>query len=270
MVSRRRVGEADAAVLDGGHIHWAPSFGDGQDWSYAARTDDAGRAIISINGLVVRIGDAVVLVDPNSFPPNEELPGLELVPGPPIEEVLAELELAASDITHVLISHVHADHYTAVAVDGELRFPQAEHVFPAADWPEEGSAVYGSAEALHVLGLARAAGRLRLVDGDTEIAPGVHALAAPGESDGHLVFRFDSAGASLYYLADLIHFVVEVEHPDWAPLRRPMETLAASRARVFADAAQRRATVVYTHAPFPGYGRIEERASGYVWLTEPG
>ncbi len=40
-----------------------------------------------------------------------------------------------SDVTHVLITHTHEDHFSGILGDPDgLRFPNALHVLPSADW----------------------------------------------------------------------------------------------------------------------------------------
>jgi hypothetical protein len=41
--------------------------------------------------------------------------------------------------------------------------------------------------------------------------------------------------------------------------------MRASRERLIAEAAGSNAVLVYTHAPFPGWGRIVSQANGYRW-----
>jgi hypothetical protein len=48
--------------------------------------------------------------------------------------------------------------------------------------------------------------------------------------------------------------------------------MRASRARLFAEAGRDRATLAFTHAPFPGWGRVIPTGAGYrwEWLAEEG
>jgi glyoxylase-like metal-dependent hydrolase (beta-lactamase superfamily II) len=195
-------------------------------------------------------------------------------------------------VTHVVITHAHRDHYwAALASDCATptsRFPNAIHVLPSADWslPRPGALLGlacgdrfdGLTEADFVarvqrfLGPVERDGRLRLVQGDVALTPSVTLVQSGGETDGHQVVRLRSDGAAFYYLGDLVHYPAELAEPDIGPTRLGPDQLAAlqaSRRRLFAEAADSSATCVATHFPFPGWGRITQRAPG-SWSWEPG
>jgi hypothetical protein len=100
---------------------------------------------------------------------------------------------------------------------------------------------------------------------EREIVPGITMIPAPGETPGHSIVRVRSAGQSFYYLGDLFHYACEVEHPDWMDPGRDPETMRRSRDQLMAEAAATHALVVFTHAPFPGWGRIVPTPTGYRW-----
>ena len=88
-------------------------------------------------------------------------------------------------------------------------------------------------------------------------------LHAPGETAGHAVVRLDAGGAWFYALGDLVHHACEVEHLDWASPWVDLGAMRASRERLLAEAAREKATVVFTHEPFPPWGRIVRAGAGY-------
>jgi glyoxylase-like metal-dependent hydrolase (beta-lactamase superfamily II) len=272
LVSIRRFATTEVAVVHSGSLYWNPHFADGQDWRPGAVQDAQGRAVLGINGMIAKTPDALVVIDPNSLGPEDSVATAELVAGPPIEAALAALDVDAGDVTHVVITHGHFDHFTALRQprDGTtLRFSNAEHLFPAADMPPEGATGRHIDDVRDVIGVVEAAGRLRLVSGDVDVAPGVTLLAAPGESPGHQVVRLHCGQDRVYYLGDLVHFPVEVDHLDWVALNgRDLPTLVKSRRRIFGDPGKCRGTFVFTHSQFPGWGSIDETDSG-GWSWRP-
>jgi glyoxylase-like metal-dependent hydrolase (beta-lactamase superfamily II) len=90
-------------------------------------------------------------------------------------------------------------------------------------------------------------------------------IPAPGETPGHSIVRVRSAGQSFYYLGDLFHYSCEVEHPEWMDPGRDPATMRHSRDQLMAEAASSHALLVFTHAPFPGWGSIVPTATGYRW-----
>jgi glyoxylase-like metal-dependent hydrolase (beta-lactamase superfamily II) len=253
-VVTRRYGATEVAVVRSGVMYWQPQFPPGSEWMEGVAIDAAGRAALSINGIVARTADAVVVVDPGSFaaPDDTASPG-------PVDAALATMGLHAGEVTHVLISHGHRDHFTGVLDPKDqtrLRFPAAEHFFPAADMPADGVTGGHIDDVRHVMGVVRARGRLELTSGDVAVTDDVWLLAAPGETPGHQVVRVTSEDAWLYYLADLVHFTAEVAHLDWVGHPCDNAILAASRRRVFADPGSSPATFLFAHSQFPGWGTI--------------
>jgi glyoxylase-like metal-dependent hydrolase (beta-lactamase superfamily II) len=272
--SSRRVGDATATAISLGVLYWAPQMqAPEEEWRRAMREADArGRIPCELTVVRIRLGAASILVDPGleepSSPHSEtmltEWEGMTLSPG--LQPALESIGVRPEDITHILLSHGHFDHYLAVTRerDGRQvpRFPNARIVVNRWEWegnPER------EREFVERLGAIGELGMLDLVDGDAEVAPGVTLLHAPGESPGHSIVRVASAGEYLYVVGDLFHHACEVEHLDWAPAERDLAAMRASRERLLADAVPQRATIVFTHAAFPPWGRIVEADGGYRW-----
>jgi glyoxylase-like metal-dependent hydrolase (beta-lactamase superfamily II) len=113
--------------------------------------------------------------------------------------------------------------------------------------------------------------RLRTVDSDAEVVPGIRALATPGHTPGHLSFLVWSEGASLLVMGDLAHHhALQIAHPDWSTCYDTQpEITAQSRRRIFAELAQSRMLAIGSHLPFPGLGHLRPEADGYAWVPLP-
>jgi len=92
----------------------------------------------------------------------------------PIGDALGAIGVDVEDVAAVILSHLHFDHCgQQAAVDAPVYVQAAEH---------EAAGVAGYT----VPGWATIPEhRLRLVDGDQEIAEGIHLLATPGHTPGH-------------------------------------------------------------------------------------
>jgi glyoxylase-like metal-dependent hydrolase (beta-lactamase superfamily II) len=277
-VASRRVGEATVTVVSEGTLVWLPRFGISEEESRRAmpEADAEGRLRLGLNLVHIRAGGASVIVDPGCDDPMsawqvefaQKWPGLTRSPG--LAAALPRIGEAAEMVSHVLITHVHADHFGGVAVERngtlEPRFPRARHVVGRRDWEDNPARGDSRSDLAVRLGLIERRGLLDLIDQEREVAPGVTVVPSPGETPGHFVVRLTSSGERFYYLGDLFHHSCEVEHVDWAPPNRDRAALRVSRDRLIADAAQTRALLVFAHDRFPAWGRIARKQDGgYRW-----
>ena len=279
----RLVGEAVVTVISDGILRTTPMIPWlGQPEAEARRAvpeaDAKGEMECGMNLVHVRVGEASILLDPGwgELSPTSWLVtdlGAERSPG--VQAGLSSLGIRAEDITHVLISHAHGDHYTGAVIEREgqhaPRYPRARYLLSRADWDGNPERETEGSELVTHLGALDQRGLLDLVEGDYEVVPGVTMIHSPGESPGHSIMRVQSAGASFFYLGDLFHHPCEIERPNWILFERTDEARRASetsRARLLAEAADLEAIAVFTHSPFPGWGRITRTATGYRWDYE--
>ena len=276
-ISSRRIGDATVTVISEGLLPWTPDL---QAPEVARRqampeADAQGQILLGLNLAHIRLGDASVLIDPGfDDPVSEQQRHFELIwPGatrsPGLQAALAQLEITPVEITHVVFSHAHDDHFAGATVAQDdrraARYPHARHLLGLGDWEGNPARLEpDSAVAVH-LGTLDRFGLLDVVDAEQEIAPGITMIPAPGESPGHSIVRVRSAGQTFYYLGDLFHHRCEVEHPDWVPSWCDQATLSATRARLISEAVAARAILVFTHEPFPAWGRILAMDGGVRW-----
>jgi glyoxylase-like metal-dependent hydrolase (beta-lactamase superfamily II) len=245
------------------------------EWRQGIDADAEGKVPIAVHVLLVQTGEATILIDaaldePGS-PWEESLktawPGSTRTPG--VVEGLAAVGVSREDITHIIITHVHFDHIIGLAAerDGRLvpRYPNARVLIGRGDW-EDVPEGHLSPEGKARIQVYEALGRLILIDGECEIVPGVTVIPAPGESPGHQAILVSSNGEELYAVGDLFHHWSEVEHLDWMVPWAGQDQMLAARRTVLDAAASSNALVVFTHEPFPPWGRISRDGSGgYRW-----
>jgi glyoxylase-like metal-dependent hydrolase (beta-lactamase superfamily II) len=227
-----------------------------------------------LNVVHVRIGDASIMVDtgvqdPSSRAGQEEAAKYGFTRTPGLIAGLATVGVRPEEITHVLITHAHGDHFVGAVVeqDGKMvpRFPNAHYFLNRADWEGNPDREQPDSELMTRLGPIDRLGRLELVDGDREIVPGVTMVHAPGESPGHSIVRVRSRDETFYALGDLFHHASLVEHPERGPDWQDRTQTRLSRERLIAEAVATQATLVFTHALFPPWGRVVSAGSGYRW-----
>jgi N-acyl homoserine lactone hydrolase len=212
---------------------------------------DDGRQI-PIQGYVVVSGEHVVLVDtgfPDAYYSDPDATGrrdgldgfgrlVSIGPHNRPEAQLALLGLAATDVTHVVITHGDIDH-----VGGMHDFPDAAIVISRREREAGPPRYHGDAQPPDWPADAR------LVDGDQELVPGLTLLPTPGHSPGHvsLLVRLRETGA-VVLACDAISRPAELQHRfnggawDERAARRSAEKLV-----VLVD--RERALLVYGHDP---------------------
>jgi glyoxylase-like metal-dependent hydrolase (beta-lactamase superfamily II) len=275
-ISSRRVGDATITIISEGTGIGSVNLPVPEaDWRQAIPEADAhGMISFGFNLAHIQLGDASILIDTGGI--DDPASGMaEMVASwfpsftasPGLYAGLSYLGTHAEAITHVLITHAHADHFAGIttmhADQRVARFPNAHHLIAQGDsmqsqeQPEE-----ALTRALRTI---EQFGHLEVIHDEQEIVPGVTMIPAPGETPGHSIVRVRSAGQSFYYLGDLFHYACEVEHPEWMDPGRDPATMRRSRDQLMAEAATSHALLVFTHAPFPGWGLIVSTATGYRW-----
>ncbi len=278
-VSSRQIGDATVTVINDGiiPIPVASVFPPPEaEWIRAHGETDADDRLNSGQMVIhIRLGDASILIDPAYDDPGSawnahfaaKWPGLTRTPG--MAAGLASIGVRPEEITHVLMTHAHDDHFAGVVVarDGrnDLRFPNARHLIGRADWEGNRRRDNPEHDLAARLGAVERQGLLDFVEGDREIVPGVTMVHAPGETPGHSIVRLDSGGARFYALGDLFHHPSEITQRDWASPWVDLPTMRASRERFLADAMSTDATIVFTHEHFPAWGRIVAAGDDYRW-----
>jgi glyoxylase-like metal-dependent hydrolase (beta-lactamase superfamily II) len=184
-------------------------------------------------------------------------------------------------IETVLLTHGHPDHIGGT-LDADQRpaFPNARYVLwrdewqfwtstsdptkvPVRDVLKDHVARWRSVAQHQLIPVEL---QLELLDRDTEVAPGVKALAAAGHTPGHLVVEVTSQGEQLMWTGDALLHPVTVSHPEWYGLvdLRP-EQAVATRLLLLARAADQDMLVHAAHFPWPGLGRVRRQNSGFRW-----
>lgn len=187
---------------------------------------------------------------------------------PDLIEQLAAIGIAPEQVDHVVLTHLHFDHYSGVARgQGGRRvpcFPRARHYVGRADWDAVAEALADPESLEHkTLGVIERHGLLQLVEGEVDLTDEISVLAAAGESPGHQIVRVRSRGQTLYCLGDLYHHPAEIEHPEWQVYWADADASRRSRQRLVAAALAEDAIVTAAHIDSPG--RLRAVADGATW-----
>jgi glyoxylase-like metal-dependent hydrolase (beta-lactamase superfamily II) len=188
-----------------------------------------------------------------------------------------------SDVETVVLTHAHPGHIGgAVSSAGRPTFLNARHILAEIEWDfwmTGRTDLRGLRVSLDVQDSMRATARrcphtLRFqaepIGGETEIAPGVRAIPAPGNTPGHLAILLSSEGQHLINAGDA---AVHPPHPGGTRLGNGFDQAAglavSTRRGLLERAVAESMHLMAFHFPFPSVGPVAARAEG-GWSWTPG
>lgn len=181
-------------------------------WNKKQQTDERHRFLMSLNLLLIRSPERNLLVDTGIgnrlsdrmkqiYSPDEFLVPISL----------SELGLKDTDITDVIMTHLHFDHaggvVTGLGDRDTLTFPRAIYWIQKTEWemakdPDDLNRAAYNFE--HQLSLLEHIGKVHLIEGNVEICSGVRTILTGGHSVGSQIIEVDADGGLHIYAGDII------------------------------------------------------------------
>jgi glyoxylase-like metal-dependent hydrolase (beta-lactamase superfamily II) len=161
---------------------------------------------------LVRNEERIVLVD-CGFDQEATLPAGYRVGAHPLE-LLDRLGVAPGDVDHVVLTHMHFDHIGNIGLFPRATFilARSEYAFwtgPLASRPHIG--VAGLPHEIAAVTQLEQAGRLRFVEGDEEIFPGMTVMPRRGHTPGQLLTSISTGRGRVVLASDASHLYEEME-----------------------------------------------------------
>jgi glyoxylase-like metal-dependent hydrolase (beta-lactamase superfamily II) len=240
------------------------------------RGQDAQEINLPYICLFIHTGRERVLVDTGIG-----MDGLGPTPGKLLPLLRAE-GIQPHEIGTVILSHGHSDHIGgSLNENGKPAFPNARYVTFREEWDFWMSgpslAELPVDESFKKMMLASVQknfpgvqAQLDLVHPDTEIVPGITAIAAFGHSPGQMGLEISSNEQRLLFVADAIVHPLHLEYPETigATDHRPSQ-MVATRLTLLEKAAREKSLVSTSHFAFPGLGRVLPKGGRWEWQPIP-
>jgi len=225
----------------------------------------------SVNGYLINTGAKLVLIDT----------GAAKLFGPTLGNLADNLKAAGyqpEQVDETYITHMHGDHVGGLMAGEKMAFPNAivradqhdaDYWLSAANLekaPAEMKGFFQGAQAS--LNPYVAAGKFKPFNGDTDLVPGVKAVAAPGHTPGHSIYVVESQGQKLVLWGDLMHVAaVQFAEPSVTiQFDTDSKSAAVQRKKAYADAAKQGYLIGSAHLSFPGLGHLRAEGKGYTFV----
>ena len=225
----------------------------------------------SVNAFLINTGAKLVLIDT----------GCGSLLGPTAGNLLTNLKAAGyrpEQIDEVYLTHMHPDHAGGLMAEGKLAFPNAVLRANQRDvdfWLNEANLGKSPAamkdffkDAMASVNPYIAAGKFKPFEEDTQLAPGIEVIAAPGHTPGHSIYSIESRGQKMVLWGDLVHVAaLQFREPSvTVQFDVDSQSAATQRRRAYADAAKAGYLVGTAHLSFPGIGHVRAEGKAYAWV----
>ncbi|WP_206074272.1 MBL fold metallo-hydrolase [Marinobacter fuscus] len=238
-----------------------------------------GKLIVTIQFWIVQTGSSIIVIDTGvgNYKPRQDIPRMHML-NTLVREWLVAAGAAPEDVTHVVMTHLHADHvgWNTTWQDGRWvpTFPNATYYFPEDDFTfcQEGKNkapgvidVFGDSFFDSVMPIMNE-GLARLMRPGDEIADCLTVHSAAGHSPGQVTFRLESKGEVGIFSGDIFHSPLQIMRPEfnsgyciWPERAREV------RMQMLNQLADEEALLLPVHFGDPYCGYVRRQNGGFVF-----
>lgn len=226
-----------------------------------------------INGYLVHTGDHLVLIDAGAG---------KLFGSDQQGHIMENFKAAGyqpEQVDIIILTHLHGDHTGGLSKDGKKVFPNAVVYVNKVDnqyWLSEQTAAQAPLERQIFFKLAQQSTRpyvdeehWKPIEAETEIVPGIKAIAAYGHTPGHTALEITSDGSKLLVWGDIVHsHAIQFAHPEVSiEYDSEPEIAKITRYAFLKRVADSHELIAGMHLPFPGIGHVVLASEGtYTWI----
>jgi glyoxylase-like metal-dependent hydrolase (beta-lactamase superfamily II) len=264
MVTAAKILSDGVLKLDGGSVFGqVPKVA----WENSVTTDRKNRITLGLNCLLLQVCGKNVLVDTGvgTKENDKDKENLGLVPSRLLKG-LKVLGLTTKDIHAVILTHLHFDHCggcTRLDRAGNLvpTFSKATYYVQRQCWedacnPDERCFASHRPESFLPI---EERGQLELLDGDSEIFPGLNVIVTDGHSKGHQMVMFNHGGERVVFLGDIVPTHHHLNLPVISAFDYSPERTLEQKREVLGDAERQGWLIVFPHGYDTKAGYLERR-----------
>jgi glyoxylase-like metal-dependent hydrolase (beta-lactamase superfamily II) len=241
-------------------------------WSRKVTADELNRLDAGLNSLLVRTGDKNILIETgigNKLP--DKLVQIYKQPAKLLDNLNAA-GVAPEDIDIVINTHLHFDHcgWNTVRRGDKVvpTFPNAKYYAQRGEW--EHGRLQLERDAISYMGPNYdpliESGQMVLLNGDSELSPGVSVKVFPGHTANMQAVIIESQRKKACYISDLIPTSAHLD-VTWAMAfdLYPLQTIE-SRKKYYSSAIPEKWLTVFTHDDATPWGIVERDERGRMEL----
>ncbi len=226
--------------------------------------------LMNLGVFVIRARDKQVIAD-TGFGPHGKMLGSDT--SAELMDDFGRKGISTDDIDVVFMSHLHADHVGWNTDPQDLAkptFPNARYTVHRADWEHftqaDDNAEFGREPIESSVIPLEDAGVLDLMEGETELAPGITAIPTPGHTPGHMALLISSGRERAIFIGDIL---INPMHGTDTELPFALDTDPAhameTRHQILDRAENENMLVLGSHLSPPGWGTMVRWQGRRYW-----
>ena len=241
-------------------------------WERALAPDARNRVELALRCMLVVDGDRRILVDDGAGTrwdgKHRDMYGVG--EASQLDAELSRAGVSRDDVTDVVLTHLHFDHAGGTtrleAGEPRLSFPNATYHLQRRHWKwahQPSDKDRGSFRAQD-FALLENSGRLHLLEGDTELYPGVHLFVSEGHTVGLQLVRVEGEASTLVFCGDLVPTTAHLR-PSWVMAYDlyPV-TIIEEKRQLLAQAVEDGWTLFMEHDPKVAACTVKDDGAGNV------
>jgi glyoxylase-like metal-dependent hydrolase (beta-lactamase superfamily II) len=242
-------------------------------WENSVVTDRKNRMTLGLNCLLLQISGQNILVDTGigTKDADNDKESLGLVPSRLLKG-LKSVGMRPKDIHAVVLTHLHFDHSggcTRLDRAGNVvpTFPKAKYYVQEACWDEAcnpNERCHGTNRADNFLPIEER-GQLELLNGDSEIMPGLNVVVTDGHAKGHQMVMVNHGGEKIVFLGDIVPTPHHLNLGVISAFDNSPETTLERKRDLLAQAEKQGWLLVFSHGHDVKAGYLERKGdTGYL------